>query len=260
MAPRRFEDLLGVGHNTEVSRAALLVLSLSGCGRVGFDATFDSAVDGAGDGGGSGSPTFTYSNAMGWGTLSTGTTYTQSYTVTAGSPAVLVVTAGGDSTSSVVSVTFGGIPMVRGDMSAGDTVNVSMFYLANPPAMTGNLVATYPQPMARSLMAVVLEGVAAASPTATARSTRSTGPISTSVTVPSAPAVLVDALGTYNATSPAAVGESGQVILRAVSAGGFQLGAMSLKPVATVGPTDMSWNAQNGADDYCHIILAFADD
>jgi hypothetical protein len=246
-----------VVHNAWMRRAVLVVLALAGCGRLEFDAR-GNAGDANGDS--SSAPSFTYSNAMGWGTLNTGTSYTQSYTVNGASPAILVVTAGGDSTSTVDSVTFAGLPLIRAGESICWNIHVSMFYLLGPPAITGDLVATYPQPMGRAMMAVVLEGVAAASPVASGDSRRSNGPISTTVSVSTAPAVLVDALGTYNATGMAAVGEVDQVFLGDVAAGGYRLSAMSLMPVATTGSKVMSWEDQAGATEYCQVVLAFADD
>ena len=256
-------------------RGVVVFVALLGCGRIGFElsdrngavdaamgtdaARTDAARTDASALVDTAVPAFQVLSPMAWGNIAAGTSLTQSYTVPTSASAVLVVAAGGDVAANGTSVTFDGTPLVVGEQVTGTTLTLTLFYLDNPPAVTANLVASYPQPMGRVLMALVLEGTGA-TPIASARNTAASAPISTMISVPSGPAVLIDAQNTYDATTLPAVEESGQMLLATASNGGFDIGAMSLLEVANAGTTVVGWQAQQNCTDYSEVVLAFTRD
>lgn len=144
------------------------------------------------------------------GTAVTGTTQTESVTVSSGSDLILIALIHAEVTAEGASgVTWNSVALTQLIEVAGTSfAEAQIWYLKNPTPATANLVATYPGGSHKNLSALVFTGVNQTGTFRTAQSSAGNSGTSSSLTVPSVASgdYVLDALTLDSTGHLAAVG------------------------------------------------------
>jgi len=208
-------------------------------------------------------------NAEGVTSIGNQSALTRSFTVPAVSNRMLLVGAGCDIAASIPSAEFAGKALPRAVERIGAYGSSALFYLIDPPAGTADLVVTFPNGQAtlRGLVAVVLEGVEPAPPEKTSAHNTNTSPITTTQSVLTDGAVVVDLVTALFTTITSKTGlpsaaNSKQQVLHIVDFGnGFTPAAMSAVLDNPIGDVQLGWSFTSPSAavvEMTHLVVTIA--